>query len=258
MRVLIVSTSPRKAFSTSLYFSNVMKCFLFGTQTQVLSLKTVQDYEAIVKALPDIDALVFATPVYVDTIPSTTLGYLQKLESHLVKNQYGFSVYALLNCGFYEGHQCALALNTYALWCHRAGVKWCGGIGIGSGVMLGFLRVLPLAGLALTALELCLRAIGLTLAGGFSFAALLSGYLPISLISQTLVWLLFSLGAFWNLFRLRTSIISQLEHSVKYTTAWFCPRFLFVWMASLYWVFRALLCHGVAPWRLFQRDREEI
>lgn len=256
MKVVIVSSSPRKAFSTSLYFSRLLRLFLRGTQTTVLPLKTAQDYAAVVQALPGTDALVFASPVYVDTLPSTTLEHLKRLERQLAGSGLRFRVYAMVNCGFYEGRQCACALNTYALWCRRAGVDWCGGIGVGSGVMLGFLRLLPVLGLAVTGIGLLARGLLLSVGSGFSLSALLSGYLPITLLSQTALWLLFSLGAFLHIFRLRAAVAAGRPHPVRFTTVWFCPRPLFVAMASLYWVLRALLLHGVPPWRLFRKNPE--
>lgn len=254
MNVLILSTSPRKSCSTSLYFSNLLKFVLPRARCKIICLKTAHDCEAAIAALPETDTVVFASPVYVDTLPSTTLEHLKKLEAHLAKSDCHFDVYALLNCGFYEGHQCALALNTYALWCARAGVAWRGGIGVGSGVMLGFIRFLPLLGLAITVVPLLLHAAVLAFSGGFSFSALFSGYFPITLFSQTLVWILFSMGAFLNIFRLGTAISARRQQPLRYTTAWFCPRFLFVFMASCYWILRALLLHGTLPWQLFQKN----
>ena len=257
MDILILSTSPRKSFGTSLYFSKILKLFLAGHHVEIISLKSVSAYNAVLERFASIDTLVFATPVYVDSIPSTTLEYLQKLEKHIAGNEYKFNVYAITNCGFYEGHQCQFALKTYQLWCERAGVNFLGGIGIGSGVMLGFIRVLPLIGLALTAVELMIHAVILCLTNAFSFAALFHGFFPVNFVIQTVLWLLFSLGAFVNIFKLRTSIIQKQNHYYHYTTAWFCPRFLFVFMSSLYWVLRALFLHGVFPWQLLRRDVDD-
>ena len=257
MNILILSTSPRKSFSTSLYFSRLLRLFLCGHNVQIIALKTMSDFNSALASLKDIDALVFASPVYVDTLPSTTLSYLKKLELHIKEQQYCFKVYAMLNCGFYEGKQCFPALNTYALWCKRAGLAWCGGIGIGSGVMLGFIRVLPFIGLGICAAELLVRSFILITGGAFSISSLFAGYFPLNFIIQTAVWFLFSMGAFVHIFALRNSVIKKCIRPLRYTTAWFCPRFLFVIMASLYWVFRALLLYAVMPWKLFQKNTSQ-
>ena len=130
MKILILSTSPRKSFSTSLYLGKILKFFLAGNSVEIFQLKSVGDYTKIIGKLSDIDALVFTTPVYVDSIPSTTLEHLKKLEEFIGGKNYNFKVYSILNCGFYEGHQCCNALKTYELWCKKAGLDFGGGIGV--------------------------------------------------------------------------------------------------------------------------------
>lgn len=44
--------------------------------------------------------------------------------------------FALINCGFYEGHQASLALEMMKNWCVNTGILWGQGIGIGGGGML--------------------------------------------------------------------------------------------------------------------------
>ncbi|MDD3429879.1 MAG: hypothetical protein PHG02_07740 [Oscillospiraceae bacterium] len=258
MDVLILSTSPRKSFSTSLYFSKILKLFLAGHNVEIILLRSAFDYNRAIRQLDKIDVLVFATPVYVDSVPSTTLEYLEKMEQYITAKKYKFSVYTIANCGFYEGNQCRLALKTYELWCERADVKFLGGVGIGSGVMLGFVRILPLIGLAITAIQLMIQAVVLCFENTFSFPLLFAGFFPANFVIQTALWILFTLGAFVHIFNLRTSIIKKRNHVCQYTTAWFCPRCLFVCMASLYWFFRALFIHGVMPWTLFRKDKEYV
>ena len=45
----------------------------------------------------------------------------------------GRTVYAIVNCGFYEGEQAALALKILENWCAKAGFVWGGGLGMGGG-----------------------------------------------------------------------------------------------------------------------------
>ncbi len=58
------------------------------------------------RELPKTDALVFAMPVYVDAVPSHVLELLQFIEAFARENSLGFKVYAICNCGFYEGAHC--------------------------------------------------------------------------------------------------------------------------------------------------------
>lgn len=55
------------------------------------------------------------------------------------------TAYALVNSGFYEGHQNAHALHMLRHWCRRAGVRWGQGIGAGGGGMLLETQNIPMA-----------------------------------------------------------------------------------------------------------------
>jgi hypothetical protein len=46
-------------------------------------------------------------------------------------------VYAVMNCGFWEGKQNQPALELVRNWCYRAGLEWKQGFGIGGGEMQG-------------------------------------------------------------------------------------------------------------------------
>lgn len=254
MNILIISTSPRKKFSTSIYYSNLVRMFLRGQTVDVINLKTQKDFNEVVEKLENIDVVVFATPVYVDSIPSTTLDYLSKLEMVIRKNDYSFKVYTITNCGFYEGNQCELATNTYELWCEKSGVDFFGGIGIGAGVMIGFIRVLPLISVILMLIDILVNSTILIANGKLGIATTIidRGFLT-NFVIQTVIWTLFSLGAFCNLFRLQICIRKLKKYGKKYTTAWFCPRILFVLFGSLYWMLRATIIHGVMPWKIMKK-----
>lgn len=91
------------------------------------------------------DALVFAFPLYVDSIPSHLLRCLSQMEEYLRPLSTGkeMRVYALANCGFYEGVQNKLALNMMQNWCARTGLIWGHGLGIGGGGMQASILGIP-------------------------------------------------------------------------------------------------------------------
>lgn len=76
-------------------------------QLQHASLHTADISPDTLKQLPAADALVFSCPLYVDGIPAHLLSCLVKLEELLSKSthpeNHAVRVYALVNCGFYEG-----------------------------------------------------------------------------------------------------------------------------------------------------------
>jgi len=84
------------------------------------------------------DAIVIAFPLYVDGIPSNLL---RELISHEHGMPPGARVYVLVNNGFYEGEQNAIAISMVRHWCARAGLAW----GQGAGVAGEILAHLPLS-----------------------------------------------------------------------------------------------------------------
>ena len=93
--------------------------------------------------IEDSDALVFAFPLYVDSIPSHLLRELLALQEH------GFTgktakVYCMMNNGFFEGEQNHIAVWQMKLWCEAAGLTWGQAIGTGSGEMYPFIKNIPL------------------------------------------------------------------------------------------------------------------
>ncbi len=250
MKTLILSLSPRKSFSTSLYFSRILKFFMTKGEVSILELKTQKQYNELEKMLEHVDNLVFATPVYVDALPSTVLDRLVQIERYAQGKNLSVNVYALTNCGFYEGDQCQLALNTLAIWSKKCGFSYKGGLGIGAGVMVGFIRTLIPIGIVITLLEILIRAVICLVGGNFTATAIFNHFFPYTLVIQTVLYLLWSTGLFVNIFRLANFVQSGTSMKVKFTSIWFCPRFLFVIIASLYWLLASMLWYRGAFWRL--------
>ncbi|MGO0862670.1 hypothetical protein, partial [Clostridioides difficile] len=81
----------------------------------------------------------------VDGIPSHLLRLLEECEECAKRqNKKDIPVYAIVNCGFYEGKQNHLAIQMIENWCKRVNFTWVQGIGIGGGEMLGSLQSTPL------------------------------------------------------------------------------------------------------------------
>ncbi|MDR2596596.1 MAG: NAD(P)H-dependent oxidoreductase [Treponema sp.] len=91
------------------------------------------------------DVIVLSFPLFVYSIPSNTLKMLIELENIIKQKQdKKLILFALINCGFYEGIQNVTAFEIVMNWCERSGVIFGGGIGQGAGEMLGFFKNTPL------------------------------------------------------------------------------------------------------------------
>ena len=64
------------------------------------------------------DIIIFAFPLYFDSVPPNLLKILILLENYLKKNNTkDIVVYAVINNGFYEGRQTHLAFEIIKNWC---------------------------------------------------------------------------------------------------------------------------------------------
>ncbi|MDF3001795.1 MAG: hypothetical protein K0Q48_1914 [Bacillota bacterium] len=97
------------------------------------------------RALCEMDVLLFAFPLYIDALPSHLFRIIIELERYMKEyKEKEVRVYVLINNGFYEGHQCHIAMKIMENWCKRSGLTFCGGIGQGAGEMMGTISNVPL------------------------------------------------------------------------------------------------------------------
>ena len=142
MKIALINGSPKTSNSAS-------EVLLHTIQTMLPSDADIREFkfnraeldETELQAVTDSEVLVFAFPLYVDGIPSHLLGCLTQMERTLKLNPMRkIRVYAIVNCGFYEGKQAAIALEMLKNWCAKAGVLWGQGAGIGGGGFLASLE----------------------------------------------------------------------------------------------------------------------
>lgn len=112
----------------------------------------------------------------------------------------------------------------------RTNLEWGGGIGIGTGEMLSILRLNVPFGLITTFSSYLLQAFSQALQNEYLFSPVkLVNALSSSIISSSVAYMLFSLGMFVGIYRLKSHILHDTSHNNMFTTVWFCPRFLFVY-----------------------------
>jgi len=84
----------------------------------------------------DCDVLLIIFPLYVDSLPAPLINVLNRLEQISSGVSVKPQVYSIVNCGFYDAKQNALALEMIKCFTSRTGLSWGYGIGIGGGGML--------------------------------------------------------------------------------------------------------------------------
>ncbi|MCQ4636654.1 NAD(P)H-dependent oxidoreductase [Anaerovorax odorimutans] len=138
MKIGFINGSPKKEGSAS-------GCLL--AELKEILKQPVSEYcirsrrDTLPDELAEQDVLVMAMPLYVDGVPSHMLSCLTELETLLKGRK--ITVYAIINCGFFEAAQNRWAIAILQNWCQRTGLKWGQAIGVGGGGMMPMLKDIP-------------------------------------------------------------------------------------------------------------------
>ena len=143
-RICMINGSPRGPKSGSQYFLDEIRRLLdpvqFRTEDFAIAdcLKNGSVAQAFA-AIDNADCLIFAFPLYIDSIPSHLLDFLHQLAAHRKSAQAAAPgaqlprLYAVVNNGFIEGTQNSNALRIMRHFADAAGFTWRFGVGIGAG-----------------------------------------------------------------------------------------------------------------------------
>lgn len=136
--IVMIIGSHRNKNSNSSYIADELGSLLSHKFTiqklSVLSKLNVAKAESIFKA----DCIIFLSPIYFDILPSQMLYFIEELEKMAKKHVLSGKarVYAISNCGFFEGEHNEVALEIYNTFCSSIGFRWRFGVGIGCGELL--------------------------------------------------------------------------------------------------------------------------
>jgi len=137
-RIALINASPKLKNSASGCVLEVLKKYIENDDIAEYNLRLPQTQD--IEAICEREILVFAFPIYVDAIPSHLISCLYQLQQNLKNKDAETVVYAISNCGFYEGKQNSIALDILENWCIKSNVRWGQGVGIGGGGMMSMLN----------------------------------------------------------------------------------------------------------------------
>lgn len=102
-----------------------------------------------IKELLESDSIVFAFPLYIDSIPSHLLRCLMQIEAYIQDQRIQSSllskvnIYVIVNNGFFQGKQNVLAIEVMQHWAKRCGFCFRQAVGIGGGGMIHVIQSIP-------------------------------------------------------------------------------------------------------------------
>jgi hypothetical protein len=243
--ILLINCSSKKKGGASAFFSKLLSLMLFPRKVTTRTIGTSRNFENIFADMKSAGVVVLSVPLYVDTIPSHMIYFLQQMERRCKESKPEFMLYVISNSGYVGGkdHN-KLHLEQYMCWCERAGVTWGGGLGIGGGVMLHVIFYV-----------IFLLNIAQFIVGALINAALgkppVDAGLVMGFARRLALWLVFSSGMFFSEFMLARAIKKQRAVENKYTRV-MVPSFIYLLFADLYMLVLALL-HGKTIFSLYKK-----
>ncbi len=235
MKTVFIDCSPKKRLSASGFVTAMTSIFVSGMKKR-MKLRTKADYDHILKELEDADAVVFAMPLYVDGVPSHVLPFLKEMEVWCKTHNPEISVYTIANNGFIEGRQNEPLMQIMENFCIRSGIKWCGGLGIGGGVMMNVMRIMIVVIFALTVLNLVLTGIE---TGNFFDRSILLNFLK-----NAAEVLFFGCGIITFDIWIVSCINRRKEYGKHYTRI-MLPSFLFILAADIFFTVISIIKGGI-------------
>lgn len=235
MKTVFIDCSPKKRLSASGFIADLTSVFVTGQKVKE-TLRKRTDTQRILSSLRDADNVVFSMPLYVDGVPSHVLPFLKEMERHCKANGARHNVYAIANNGFIEGKQNEPLMQVMENFSRRSGLNWCGGLGIGGGVMMNVMRILVPVFCAIAIVNILLNGI---VEGDF-----LRPEPIVDLALQVLSLLVFGSGILVFDIMLASSINKQAQYGKRYTRM-LLLSFVFILFADVFFVIASLIKGGI-------------
>jgi hypothetical protein len=145
MKISLINGSPKIGESCSGIILGYLKDLVKkGNSVKLYNINKALPTNKEYLEFCDSNVLVFAFPLYIDSIPSHLLSMLIELEQLLRNNKNDIYVYCIVVNGFYEGNQNYIAIDNMKHWCNKSGLIWGQAIGNGASEMIPMLKSIPL------------------------------------------------------------------------------------------------------------------
>ena len=151
-------------------------------------------------------------------------------------NNVELSVYAIANNCFIEGKQNEPLMQIMENFCIRSGIEWCGGLGIGGGVMMNVMRIVICVLFGIMVLNLILSGIN---TGEFLNTGILLGFL------KSLAEVLFFGCGIITFDIWLASCINRKKAYGKHYTRIMLPSFLFILCTDIFFTIISLFKGGI-------------
>jgi hypothetical protein len=143
MLITLIDGSPKTTESASSVILAILKERLMGNANTIQWIKPENPEETLRFPILESNSLVFAFPLYMDSIPSGLLVFLEDLiaKADSEKNEKKSSgnkilTYAVVNAGFYDKERANLALENLRLFCELSGFSYGQGLALGGGPLI--------------------------------------------------------------------------------------------------------------------------
>lgn len=145
-KLCFINGSPRRETSCSTYLSKeLLSLFNSPMESKEFFVGDLLKNKNILGDIVTFDKIIFITPLYIDSLPSPLLEFLTVFEEFLhTKESLNIPIYAIINCGFIEGHQNKIALKILENFCEKVNLSWKFGIGVGGGEFMRDSKSMPL------------------------------------------------------------------------------------------------------------------
>lgn len=232
-KTVLINCSPKKKLSVSGF---IMRCagLMIRGKKEYVQPRTAADHLAVLEALKDAGQVIFAVPLYVDGVPSHILPFLKEMEAFCRDNRLHLKVYVIANNGFIEGRQNEPLMQVMENFCVRSGLEWCGGVGIGGGVMLNVERIMIPVMFGVMILNMLL--------GGIQGESILEPVRSFGL--SILELLLLTCGIIVFMIRLALHINKGTNAGKRYTRI-MLPSFIFILFADIFFTVISVFQGGI-------------